>query len=566
MDRAVRHLDRIMPLLTCGARESLEFIPESTLQHTSSRATQIIHLQQARLGVPLFESRRSVHFNEAGAVILVGGNNVPRTGLPEIRPRVTASEALLATVRHFKEHFDYADYDLPRSKQPRFNMSRPEVMAVPQSPRHDTVLRKRPFRHVVAAHLTLLFRGDDIRLGWTLQVSLPDRLPTFELVVGADEDHGEEILFCSRITKDVQKQGRIYTWDPDTPRKTVSFPVAPDAYPRIRPEGLPAAFPRPWVKGRRTVGNNVEARARRTLKGSRLSDGTISFAPSGAQDRGVVQAFYLCNYLHDFFYLLGFRERERNFQDKNFGMGGKPGDELIVRIDNKRGAVFDPKPEGHSCAMYLGNVGGRRTSLDSSVVIHEYVHGLTSRLVLGEHLWLSEKQQSLEARAIDEGYCDYFAMSIEHYQRLSRNAAAKRRTIFARYSAKNSSVPVRRHPYGPGFSLRHGDVLNGGVADQYDAGQVWAEALLRMNEKIGATLGEAMLGHEIGWQTVVNSLKLITNPEVDFIEGARSCLAALDALVDLPISATGQPLLPAASHDAARLATESAFKELGIDV
>ena len=59
--------------------------------------------------------------------------------------------------------------------------------------------------------------------------------------------------------------------------------------------------------------------------------------------------FFLTNFLHDFFYDLGFDEAAGNFQADNFGRGGLGGDSLIVvsRAIGRNNANFSTPPDGH---------------------------------------------------------------------------------------------------------------------------------------------------------------------------------------------------------------------------
>src|SRR5207247_5010090 len=114
----------------------------------------------------------------------------------------------------------------------------------------------------------------------------------------------------------------------------------------------------------------------------------MTFNPAGATDNDQlrVNLFFFCNYMHDFLYLLGFREAERNFQQDNASRGGMGSDRVDANV--YPGAVqgtanmYTPL-DGSSPTMNMGLVTstGRHTALDSSVVFHEFTHGLSNRLV-----------------------------------------------------------------------------------------------------------------------------------------------------------------------------------------
>ena len=53
---------------------------------------------------------------------------------------------------------------------------------------------------------------------------------------------------------------------------------------------------------------------------------------STSLEAAVVNAFYWANIIHDIYYQYGFNEESGNFQEENFGRGGKGGDSVIVEV------------------------------------------------------------------------------------------------------------------------------------------------------------------------------------------------------------------------------------------
>jgi extracellular elastinolytic metalloproteinase len=103
----------------------------------------------------------------------------------------------------------------------------------------------------------------------------------------------------------------------------------------------------------------------------------LTFNPANAtgDDQKVLNIFYYCCYMHDFSYLLGFREASRNFQTNNLGRGGLAGDPVDAR--SFPGAVFGTanmsrSVDGTSPIMNMGMVTStnRHTAFDSTVVFH----------------------------------------------------------------------------------------------------------------------------------------------------------------------------------------------------
>jgi hypothetical protein len=110
--------------------------------------------------------------------------------------------------------------------------------------------------------------------------------------------------------------------------------------------------------------------------------------PSNYTDASTVNLFYWNNRLHYMFYRLGFNEAAGNFQVDNFGLGGAGGDPVQADAQDQAGLA-----DGDRCNANMGTPGdvrpreckcssaGLRTALDNEVIIHEYTHGVHSRLV-----------------------------------------------------------------------------------------------------------------------------------------------------------------------------------------
>eukprot|EP00986_Skeletonema_menzelii_P002423 scaffold652_cov142-Skeletonema_menzelii.AAC.10 len=73
-------------------------------------------------------------------------------------------------------------------------------------------------------------------------------------------------------------------------------------------------------------------------------------------EAAVVNAFYWTNIVHDILYQYGFTEESGNFQEDNFGLGGKEGDSVVVEVKETfryNNAVFLPTIDGDNPIMIL---------------------------------------------------------------------------------------------------------------------------------------------------------------------------------------------------------------------
>ncbi len=99
---------------------------------------------------------------------------------------------------------------------------------------------------------------------------------------------------------------------------------------------------------------------------------------------------------------------------------GLPGDSVKVNVFNKAvygtANMFTPI-DGKSPVLNLGIVEStnRHTARDADVAIHEYVHGVTTRLVGG--IINPSAMRLPQSSGMGEGYSDYFALTIQNINR-----------------------------------------------------------------------------------------------------------------------------------------------------
>lgn len=194
------------------------------------------------------------------------------------------------------------------------------------------------------------------------------------------------------------------------------------------------ASPAGWIADgeNNTKGNNTDAfadwddddapdpaRPRPTGSPYRVFDAPLYLTnPPGAYvDAAVIQAFYLVNMFHDRLYALGFDEGAGNFQQSNFGRGGREGDRIYVNVqdgwntgkeNNANFTAFDDGGIGRmQLYVWTHSVPDRDCALDAEVVFHEAVHGVSTRLI-GNGFGLSTSQ----ARGMSEGWSDFMALSL----------------------------------------------------------------------------------------------------------------------------------------------------------
>jgi len=252
-----------------------------------------------------------------------------------------------------------------------------------------------------------------------------------------------------------------------------------------------------------TMGNNVLAQedwegASNWLHNDRPVNSSYIFdyeygEPDGLRpkeyiDLAVTQLFYTSNMYHDLLYRLGFDEVSGNFQMDNFGRGGLGGDAVICQAQDGSGtdnANFMTPPDGSQprMRMYVWDTATpfRDGDLEAGIVIHEYSHGLSTRLTGGPAN--SGCLGYGEAGGMGEGWGDAFATLIrqvaeygKHEEEYGMGSWAANRKSGIRnfvYSANMTSNPSTFKTLDkPGYWGVHA------------IGEVWAEMLFVVVERL----------------------------------------------------------------------------------
>ncbi|OUM70461.1 hypothetical protein PIROE2DRAFT_37364 [Piromyces sp. E2] len=147
------------------------------------------------------------------------------------------------------------------------------------------------------------------------------------------------------------------------------------------------------------------------------------------QSAAAANVFYVVNILHDIFFKLGFTEANGNFQTHNFSGNGKGGDAVEVRISDRIGennARMDVGKDGVKAILRLfpftlsNNKIERDPAFDNQILIHEYSHGVTLRMVGGPDK-ADCLRSTVEAVQLNEGYSDFFAETLQFREGINRN-------------------------------------------------------------------------------------------------------------------------------------------------
>ena len=416
------------------------------LQNMQSAGLRHVALEQRWNGRQVFPTNLMGSVTTNGRLVSVVGNVMPNlaSNVNALNPQITSLEAIAAASKSILADFD-AD-GIRRISEPNGLELRQAFSGGPGF-----------FGNIPVRLIYHLSSPDEVRLAW--EVVLNARRDPFAYQVLVDALNSQ-ILYRETITAQDTPQWRVYfsvysspshnarnDYQPfDNPFPMTPGPVTPNgsqgneaSTATLISNGDPIASAHGWIEPEiiTTEGNNIVAFVDSNsnerpdvgeqptasfvnIDGivTRVFDFPADFAQApetaGNQAAATVQAFVMGNWWHDRMERLGFTEAAGNFQNDNAEAGGKGGDSiqawLQVGTDN---AYFSTPPADGTCCPTLlaytwtGPNPDRDSAFDAEILIHEFTHGLSNRVVGGPNLnGLSGHGQP---RGLGEGYSDIYA-------------------------------------------------------------------------------------------------------------------------------------------------------------
>lgn len=435
-------------------------------------------------GVQVFQGQVQVAVNAAGETLSVMEGQVIANAridtVPALSEEAALAEAFKYSGRSAPKEFELIAQRLTQADYARYRN--------PLGPNYEDIL----------SDLRIMRVGDQGVLAWHSYIDA-GASEWYEICVDANTG---ALLFRYNLYADVA-QGTVATRDPiSTPRTLESF------------VGNTAINTAAGWMGTSTVttGNNVEAyldtdanNAPDNNNTAGLSNGhassatqdftfpfTVGVDPRTQRPYSVTNLFYFCNIMHDFVYGLGFTEAAGNFQTNNFGRGGTGNDSVRAEAQDGSGtnnANFATPPEGSRPRMqqFLFTRGtttlsdDRDSSHDGDVVLHEYGHGVSNRLVGGPNN--TSCLGGTQAGAMGEGWSDYWAITFYNDGRVGE------------YSTGNTTNGIRRAAYTVPANPIHdsyADIGTGGFQVHRD-GEVWAATLWDLRNQLGAAIADRLV-------------------------------------------------------------------------
>jgi hypothetical protein len=447
------------------------------------RGTTFLNYEQMIDGVPVFQGQVQVAVNAKGQVLSINeGLVIPDAGI-DTNPRLSEGEGM-------QRAFQFAGRQAPASFE----------MMEYRSAKGDRAVYRNPLgadREDIISEMRIMRVGPRAVLAWHSYVDAGSN-QWYEFLIDAKTG---ALLYRYNLYADVA-QGTVFRVNGLGQRTLESF---------VGDTAINTAAG--WMGASTvTTGNNVEAYLDSDANNqpdavntadlqtghafSSIQDFTFPFTlginPRTQRAAAVANLFYFNNIIHDFSYGLGFTESAGNFQTNNFGRGGTGNDSVRAEAQDGSGtnnANFGTPPEGQRprMQMFLFTRGtadlndDRDGDFDGDVVLHEYGHGISNRLVGGPAN--TSCLGGTQAGAMGEGWSDYWA------------ATFYGNGIIGEFVTNNLTNGIRRAAYTVPANPVHDSYADLGVGgfEVHRDGEVWAATLWDLRQTLGAAIADRLV-------------------------------------------------------------------------
>ncbi len=488
--------------LTAADLQSLRVIKEYRTGHNG--ITHLVFKQQFQ-GIDIYNAEWTVNIDRDGQVLNAGGTLFHAAGQTEAPPSLpSAHGALRAAVRAVNPELGATFYPLELDVKNRGAKTRFHRGGLGDD--------------VIGTAVWYAYNGS-LQPAWAFSIVDQDNIHSYELVV---ETNGESVMDNQPRTwfQSAPPPPRGLVYEVESPQVNPSLGVAQTALPAYRERTLqsfagdPTASPKGWLSGNTTVGNNVIAGENReatffltdpkTAQAANLDFsfplqlGTGAASPATFADAATTNLFYWVNKAHDLHYASGFDEQAGNYQQDNFGRGGSGGDPMyayshfgitdvvLPDLDNAFYTTRAAQDGAQSMiAMFLSSFFSQvftDGSLDSGVIVHEYTHGVSTRLV--------RQLGGAQGGAMGEAWSDFFGLEYT----LPEGVPVDGSYAVGEYLAQSPGTGIRSRPYSTDMSInpltysRLGNVIL--RPEVHADGEIWMEALWEARAALMRQFGE----------------------------------------------------------------------------
>ncbi len=515
-------------------------------------------------GIPIFEGGLIAHTTGRGELVSVSSGLLPDPtqaakagrGQPQNQPPlISPQQAIVSAARNLGENVAGDDII-------------PSGNAVPD-PEKRRRFKAPPLKGETAVSLVWLpFSRSELRLCWDVILTSRSRGEMFRVLVEAQT--GEVVLRRCLTHRLSDATYRVFTSDSPAPFSP-GFSTPSTNQPPLVSRALVTlsalntnASPLGWINDgdNETRGNNVDAHLDHNFdelpdlprpRGApfRVFDFPLDLTqgPDSYGDASVVQLFYWCNWMHDRLYELGFTEAAGNFQQDNFGRGGLGDDAIDADAQDGSGednAWISVPPDGlpAQMTMFIWTLPkpDRDSALDAAVVLHEYTHGLSCRLVGGGY-----GMSTSQAGGLGEGWSDFYSLALLSEPGDDPDAVYPTGAyLVAGPGEQNYYFGIRRYPYSTDLNknpLTFKDIDPRQISEHvgvprspshpfdstyalevHSQGEVWCVALWEARASLIRKHGAAR-GNQLILELVTDGLRLAP-PNPQFLEARDAILLA----------------------------------------
>ena len=458
-----------------------EYVISDVVYSKITGATHI-YLQQQYRGIPVYNAQLHVNVNRDGRIISVNNSFMPdlAQSVRALQPKMQLPTAVSAAAKFS----GIQSITLPKTVQPAAGPTQATRVA-------QEGISLAP----IDGRLMLLpIRRGEARLVWNFQIHTLDKQHTWDYTVDAE---GGQVW--TRFDWTAGDQYRVYPRPVESPNHTSPLPPADGRVLTVNPANSTAS-PFGWhdtngaagAEFTTTQGNNAQAYTDTDANnspdaGSSPSGGAalnfdfvlnLTQAPSAYRPAAVTNLFYWNNIIHDVQYQYGFDEAAGNFQVNNYGRGGAGNDSVRAEAQDGAGtnnANFSTPADGSPPRMQMfvwtSPNPDRDGDLDAGIVVHEYGHGISNRLVGGPSnvSCLTNRQQP------GEGLSDWWALA---YTGEVGDSGANPRgmgTYALGQATSGAGIRTQRYSTDPAVNTWTYASING-MAIPHGVGSVWAQA------------------------------------------------------------------------------------------
>lgn len=474
---------------------------------TAHNGVHHIIFNQRFQGINVLNAEWVVNIDSSGSVLNSGGNLY---AAPPPDVFLPAQSSAMSAVR-------VAVRDVNPKLAERFL---PFVSARPATKTNGVRFTAGPLPEEIDGELVWYAMRGQLHAAWLFYVVDEDGINSYATVV---DDGSQSILSKLPMTYfQSPPKGLVFERESPQPNPTpgVRLTGPPPLVQRSTQPftGDPTASPRGWVTGGETAGNNAIVGENRlgtafllTPITTKAPNGDFSFPlqlgvgvpnPINYPDAANTNLFYWINRAHDLHYLSGFDEAAGNYQQDNFNRGGAGGDPIYAyshygsaglnsaSIEN---AFFSTRNAADGSqgmvAMFLSasHAGDFFTdgSYDAVVMVHEYTHGVSFRLV-------RQGYTTFQGAAMGEAWSDFFGLEYT----LPTGAPPDGFYALSEYFDQDwGSGDLRSRGYSTNMDLNPLTYANlGQVIPQPEVhadGEIWFEALWEVRANLIKQFGEA---------------------------------------------------------------------------